>query len=70
MPLWQRVLFTMIAVVLIGFIAGVFWTAAFNNEMPAYLSGLVGGVATLPIWELLKRVSIRPRSSAGPGARA
>ena len=70
MPLWQRILFTMVAVVLVGFLAGLLWTAAFGKEMPAYLSGLIGGVATMPIWELLKRVSIKPRSSARPGARA
>jgi hypothetical protein len=49
------------AVVLIGFLAGLLWTAALNREMPAYLSGLLGGLAAMPIWELLKRVSIQPR---------
>lgn len=61
MPAWQRFLLTLAAVVAVGFLAGLLWTAAFNREMPAYLSGLIGGLAAMPMWELLKRVSIRPR---------
>lgn len=61
MPVWQRFLLTLAAVVAVGFLAGLLWTAAFNREMPAYLSGLIGGLAAMPMWELLKRVSIQPR---------
>ena len=64
MPLWQRILLTLVAVVLVGYVAGLFWSAAFNHEMPAYLSGLLGGLAAMPVWELLKRVAIKPRAKA------
>jgi hypothetical protein len=29
---------------------------AFNVDMPSYLSGIVGGVTAVPVWEFLKRV--------------
>ena len=64
MPLWQRILLTLIAVVLVGYLAGLLWSAAFNREMPAYLSGLLGGLAAMPIWEQLKRVAIKSRPKA------
>jgi hypothetical protein len=31
-------------------------TLVFNAEIPSYLSGVVGGVTAIPIWEFLKRV--------------
>jgi hypothetical protein len=61
MALWLRILLTMGAVVLVGFFAGLIWMTAFNREMPAYLSGLLGGLAAMPVWEMLKRVSVTPR---------
>jgi hypothetical protein len=61
MPLWTRVLLTLAAVVLVGFVAGLIWMAAFNRNMPDYIGGLLGGLAALPVWELLRRVSIAPR---------
>jgi hypothetical protein len=62
MPLWLRFLITLAAVVAVGFLAGLLWNSAFSREMPAYLSGLLGGLAAMPIWELLKRVAIKPRA--------
>jgi hypothetical protein len=60
MPLWLRILLTLVAVVLVGFLAGLGWMALFNREMPAYLSGLLGGLAAMPVWELMKRVAFKP----------
>ena len=61
MTLWLRILLTMAAVVLVGFIAGLVWMSLFSREMPAYLSGLLGGLAAMPVWELLKRVAVTRR---------
>jgi len=61
MTLWMRVLLTLAAVVLVGFLAGVLWMAVFDRNMPDYIGGLLGGLAALPVWELLRRVSIAPR---------
>jgi len=61
MSLWMRIALTLAAVVLVGFVAGLLWMAAFNRDMPGYLGGLLGGLAAMPVWELLRRVSINPR---------
>ena len=62
MSIWIRILLTLAAVVLVGFFAGLLWMAAFNRNMPDYLAGLLGGLAAVPVWELLERVSFSPRN--------
>jgi hypothetical protein len=47
---------------LTSFIAGLLWRGVFNTDMPSYLSGVVGGVTAVPMWEFLKRVG--PSSQA------
>jgi hypothetical protein len=61
MPLWQRLLVTMIAMLLASFVAGLLWRYIFNAEIPSFFSGIVGGLAALPVWELMKRVHLKPR---------
>ena len=56
MPLWQRLLITLATMLLTSLVAGLVWRGIFNSEMPSYLSGVVGGVSAIPIWELLKRI--------------
>jgi len=56
MPLWQRLLITLVTMLLTSFVAGLLWRGVFNAEIPSYLSGVVGGVTAVPIWEFLKRV--------------
>jgi hypothetical protein len=41
---------------LTSLLAGLLWHGAFNTEIPSYLSGLVGGITAVPVWEFLKRV--------------
>jgi Na+/glutamate symporter len=59
MPVWQRLLLTLAAMLLASFLIGLLWRMLFGFEMPSYLSGLVGGVAALPVWELSKRVQLK-----------
>ncbi len=59
MPLWQRLLITVATMLVTSFIAGLLWRWLFNTEIPGYLSGVVGGIMALPVWELLKRIEIR-----------
>lgn len=56
MPLWQRLLITLAAMLLISFIAGLIWERIFGAEIPSYLSGAIGGIVAIPAWEFLKRV--------------
>ncbi len=59
MPLWQRLLATLVTMFVASYIAGLVWYGLLSTDIPSYLSGVVGGLATLPVWELLKRVNIR-----------
>lgn len=61
MPFWQRLLITVIAMLLASFVAGLIWQGIFNAGIPSYLGGIVGGLAALPVWELLKHINTRPR---------
>lgn len=58
MTMWQRLLATLIIMVMASFIAGLAWRGMFDARIPSYLSGLIGGVTALAIWELLR---IRPK---------
>ena len=59
MPLWQRLLITLVTMLLTSLIAGLLWGWLFNAAIPSYLSGVVGGATAVPMWELLKRIEIR-----------
>jgi hypothetical protein len=56
MPLWQRTLITLIAMLAVSFLVGYFWNTIFNFPLPSYVSGVVGGVTAVSVWEFLKRV--------------
>ena len=60
MPLWQRVIMTVVAMVVVSLVAGYIWWQMFGFELPSYLAGMVGGLTALPVWEFLKR--FRPKT--------
>lgn len=68
MALWQRLVFTLIVMFVASYLAGMAWQAIFNVSLPSYAGGIVGGLAAIPVWELLKRLSPkrRQRSSSPP----
>ena len=59
MPLWARLLITIVVMLLASYAAGLLWHWLLNAEIPSYLSGAVGGFTAVPTWEFLQRV--RPR---------
>ena len=59
MPLWQRLLITLATMLLTSFVAGLLWRWLFGTDIPSYLSGVVGGVTAVPMWEFLKRIEIQ-----------
>ena len=61
MSLWQRLFITLAAMLLMSLLAGHFWRGIFGADIPGYLSGVVGGVAAVLTWELLKWVGPRPQ---------
>ncbi|MGD8615655.1 MAG: hypothetical protein PVI91_08340 [Gammaproteobacteria bacterium] len=54
MPFWQRFLITVAAMLAASFVAGLLWRALLDARLPSYLAGVAGGLAALPVWELLK----------------
>jgi ABC-type sugar transport system permease subunit len=59
LPLWQRLLITLVTMLLTSFVSGLVWHWLFNADIPSYLSGLIGGITAVPVWELLKRLALR-----------
>lgn len=54
MKFWQRLLLTLVAMIAASLIIGAIWNAIFEPAMPPYLSGVIGGLAALLTWELLR----------------
>ena len=61
MPFWQTLLITIVSMLAISFVVGIFWRSLFNVPIPSYLAGIVGGLTALPVWELLKRIKPKER---------
>ena len=59
MPLWQRMLITLAMMLLTSFAVGQLWHWMFSNDMPSYLSGVIGGITAVVVWEFMKRVELR-----------
>ncbi|MBX3489232.1 MAG: hypothetical protein KF769_14545 [Parvibaculum sp.] len=60
MALWTRWLITLGAMLLASILAGLLWNWLFNADIPSYVSGLVGGAAAVPVWEMLRRIGGTP----------
>ena len=56
MVFWQRLLVTVIIMLVTSFVTGIIWRSLFNMVMPSYLAGIIGGLTALPVWEFLKRI--------------
>jgi hypothetical protein len=59
LPIWQRLLLTIAAMLAASWIAGLLWNSVFSLPLPSLVAGMIGGLAALPCWELLKR--FRPK---------
>jgi len=60
MPLWQRALITLIAIVVVSWVAVTLLEALMGFILPAYIAGVIGGIAGVPVWEVLRRVQRAP----------
>ena len=59
MALWQRLVLTVVAIVVASFIAGLIWHQLLGFGLPSYLGGVIGGLTAVPVWELLKRIGAK-----------
>ena len=56
MVFWQRLLITLLVMVVTSLIIATVWRSLFNMTIPSYVAGVIAGLAALPVWELLKRI--------------
>jgi hypothetical protein len=61
MPLWQRLVLALAAIVAASIIAGLIWHRLFGFGLPSYIGGVIGGLTAVPVWELMKRVGTRKK---------
>jgi hypothetical protein len=66
MPLWQRLLVTLVAMAAASLVLGLIWRTLFGFELPSYLAGVVGGLTAVPVWEFLKRVAAKAPEPTPP----
>ena len=62
MKLWQRMLVILVVIILVSLLAGLLWSKLFNVGFPSYISGVIGGLVAVPVWELLKRIGPKPQN--------
>ena len=55
MPFWQRFLVLLAAVMGVSFVVGYIWYSLFGFNLPAYISGVIGGLSAVLIWDMLKK---------------
>jgi hypothetical protein len=60
LPFWQRLLVTIAVMLAASYLAGLLWQSVLGFPLPSYAAGAVGGLAALPIWDLLKRIRPTP----------
>jgi len=65
MSIWARIGVTIVLMVLFSFLAGLLWSKLFTNQIPSYISGFVGGLTAVPVWEILEKFKAKPVPKKG-----
>jgi hypothetical protein len=60
LPFWQRLAITILVVLAVSYLVGATWQSIFGFTLPSYASGIIGGLAALPLWDFLKRIRPSP----------
>jgi len=56
MVFWQRSLVLVAVMIAVSYIFGMVWHSLFGFNLPGYVSGVVGGLVAVPLWDLLKKI--------------
>jgi hypothetical protein len=59
LPFWQRLLATVLVMLLASYVAGLLCENLLGVSIPSYVAGAIGGLTSIPTWDFLKRV--RPK---------
>lgn len=57
MRLWHKIMITIVAMLIASYLGGKLWLLAFDFVIPSYLAGMIGGLAAIPVWELMRRIN-------------
>ena len=60
LPFWQRLLLTIVVMLVMSYLAGLLWQRIMGFPLPSYAAGAIGGLAALPVWDFLKRIRPSP----------
>ena len=56
LPFWQRLLITVVVMLLSSYLAGLLCQSILGIPIPSYVAGLIGGLTALPSWHFLRRI--------------
>ncbi len=56
LPFWQRLLLTILVMLVTSYLAGLAWQNVMGFPLPSYAAGAIGGLAALPVWDFLRRI--------------
>ena len=56
LPFWQRLLLTILVMLVTSYLAGLAWQYVMGFPLPSYAAGSIGGLAALPVWDFLRRI--------------
>ena len=59
MKWWVRLLITLLFMLVVSYFFGRLWFTVFGVPIPAYLAGVVGGLAAIPVWEFMRWISTK-----------
>lgn len=61
MTFWVRLIVTIVLMVAISYLVSLLWQAVLGGaHMPSYISGLIGGLVGIPVWEILQKFKADP----------
>ena len=61
MPFWQRLVLTVVAIVVASIVISMIWNKLFGFGLPSYIGGVIGGLTAVPVWEFLKRMGAQKK---------
>lgn len=61
MKLWQSLVATLLAIILMSFIVTALWRSLFDAQLPSYIAGIVGGMTGVSVWSFLHKHRLKKK---------
>ncbi len=65
MKLWQRLVATLLAIILMSFVITALWRNLFDAQLPSYVAGIGGGMIGVLVWSFLHKHRHRKKPVGG-----